>query len=62
MEWQKKNHVNCAVDMEIESYISEEKNLANLNKANQAKQFLIYCWLLHVLLILGHFFNICRLK
>lgn len=29
MEWQKKkNHVNCAINMEIESYISEEKNLA----------------------------------
>lgn len=27
MEW-KKNHVNCAINMEIESYISEEKNLA----------------------------------
>lgn len=24
----KKNHVNCAIDMEIKSYISEEKNLA----------------------------------
>lgn len=28
MQWQKKNHVNCAIDMEIKSYISEEKNLA----------------------------------
>lgn len=26
-KWQK-NHVNCAIDVEIKSYISEEKNLA----------------------------------
>lgn len=28
VEWQKKNHVNCAIGMEIVSYISKEKNLA----------------------------------